>query len=463
MAGVKISALPSVTTPVSTDVFPLVQSGVTYKCTLGQLTDLVSDVNSLRVATTGALTATYDNGTSGVGATLTNSGALAALSIDGVSVSLNDHVLVKDQASTLQNGIYTVTTVGSGVVAWVLTRDANYDQPSEINPGDFFTVFAGTTNANTQWIETATVTTIGTDPITFSSNIIAGTGLTKTNNTISLTVPVAMANGGTNKVMVAANGAVVYSDADSLELSAVGSAGQVFQSNGAGAPTWSTPTYPSTSGVAGVILRSNGTNNVYSTSTFADTYAINSIPYASAANTITALAPALSSVLISSAASTGVPAWSGALTNGQLIIGSTGATPVVAGLTAGTGISIGTGAGTITINSTGSGMTITEVTGISQAMAVNNGYIANNVALVTLTLPDTAAIGDTVSVIGKGAGGWLIAQNAGETIHFNSSNTTTGVGGSLASTVQYNCVELMCITANTDWVVVDVVGNLTVV
>jgi len=82
-------------------------------------------------ATTASLTATYSNGTSGVGATLTNSGAQAALQIDGSVVSVSDRILVKNQAGAAQNGIYTVTTVGSGSTNWVLTRATDYD--NEIN------------------------------------------------------------------------------------------------------------------------------------------------------------------------------------------------------------------------------------------------------------------------------------------------------------------------------------------
>lgn len=104
----------------------------------------------------------------------------------------------------------------------------------------------------------------------------------------------------------------------------------------------------------------------------------------------------------------------------------------------------------------------TEVTGTSQSASVDNGYIANNAALVTITLPDTAAVGSVVKVVGKGAGGWKVAQNASETIHFGSSDTTTGTGGYLQSTNQYDAVELVCITANTDWVVISSIGNITV-
>lgn len=154
----------------------------------------------------------------------------------------------------------------------------------------------------------------------------------------------------------------------------------------------------------------------------------------------------------------------GPLTNGQILIGSTGADPVPAALTAGTGITITNSAGGITISGSGSGYSWTEVTGTTQAMAVNNGYIANNVALVTLTLPAVATIGQTVILQGKGTGLFRIAQNASQTIHFGSSDTTTGVGGSLTATSRYDSIELLCITANTDWAVLTgTQGTFTVV
>jgi len=153
----------------------------------------------------------------------------------------------------------------------------------------------------------------------------------------------------------------------------------------------------------------------------------------------------------------------GVATNGQLPIGSTGADPVLATLTAGVGISITNAAGSITISGTGGGLAWTDVTGTSQAMAVNNGYTANNAGLVTLTLPSTAAYGSLVAVVGKGAGLWKVAQNSGQTIHFGITNTTTGTGGSLAATFQYDVVYLLCTVANTDWTVIQSIGNLTVV
>ena len=154
----------------------------------------------------------------------------------------------------------------------------------------------------------------------------------------------------------------------------------------------------------------------------------------------------------------------GVATNGQLPIGSTGADPVLATITAGTNISVTNGVGSITIAATGAGsFSWTDVTGTSQTMAVNSGYTANNVALVTLTLPAVAAYGSTFIVQGKGAGLWKIAQTAGQTIHFGAVNTTAGVGGSLAATLQYDSISLVCITANTDFAVTSAVGNITYV
>ena len=111
----------------------------------------------------------------------------------------------------------------------------------------------------------------------------------------------------------------------------------------------------------------------------------------------------------------------------------------------------------------GGGITWNTVSGTSQSAVVNNGYITNNASLVTVTLPSTAAVGDMVEVAGKGAGGWKVAQNASQVIHMDGVDSTTGTGGSLASTVKYDAVRLLCITANTDWLVLSGIGNLTVV
>lgn len=152
----------------------------------------------------------------------------------------------------------------------------------------------------------------------------------------------------------------------------------------------------------------------------------------------------------------------GAATNGQLPIGNTGNAPTLATITAGSGIGIANGAGSITISSSGGGFAWTEVTGTSASLAVNNGYIANNAGLVTLTLPATAALGDTIKVVGKGAGLFRIAQNASQFVNIVSTTTTVGVTGSLTATEQFDCIDLICTTTNNGWIAHTVTGNFTV-
>jgi len=140
----------------------------------------------------------------------------------------------------------------------------------------------------------------------------------------------------------------------------------------------------------------------------------------------------------------------GPLTNGQLLIGFTGSDPTPAQLSGGTGINIVNGPGTIEIVSTGmAGFTWTNVTGTSQTMASNNGYIANNAGLVTLTLPATSSVGDEILVVGKGSGGWLIQCGVGQTIVVGSS--TTSSAGSVASTNAKDSLNMVCTVANTEW------------
>lgn len=150
------------------------------------------------------------------------------------------------------------------------------------------------------------------------------------------------------------------------------------------------------------------------------------------------------------------------LTNGQLVIGATGLAPAAGTLTAGSGISITNGANSITIAAVGGGITWNEVTGTSQSAAVNNGYIANNASLVTVTLPSTAALGSIVRVVGKGTGLWKLLANTGQTIHFGNTDST--VAGYVQSSQQYDAIEVVCTVANTEWTVANgpMGGNFTV-
>lgn len=144
------------------------------------------------------LNATYNNGTAGVGATLTNAGTQAALVIDGVTLSVNDRVLIYTQTTQTQNGIYVVSNVGSGSTNWVLTRssDANtYVINSAAGLSEGSTVFVqegATGSGETYTCNTSGVITFGTTNITFaqisSAQIYsAGTGLTLAGTQFSIT------------------------------------------------------------------------------------------------------------------------------------------------------------------------------------------------------------------------------------------------------------------------------------
>lgn len=168
------------------------------------------------VATTAALTVTFSSAAN----TLTNAGTLAALNIDGVALAVGDRVLVKNQASALQNGIYAVTTVGSASVAWVLTRTTDANTSSKLasalvavdagatNGGDVWTtVFKSTDTLNTTampWYEM--VFANGTWAISISGNAATATSATSattastatalaTGRTISLTGDVSYTSG----------------------------------------------------------------------------------------------------------------------------------------------------------------------------------------------------------------------------------------------------------------------------
>ena len=167
---------------------------------------------STRVATTANLTATYSNGTAGVGATLTNSGSQAAFAVDGVTPSAGDRVLVKDQTTAAQNGIYTLTTAGDGSSNWVLTRATPEDQPAELSGGSFVFVEEGTANGDNGYVFTHTgAPTFGTtalDVTQFSGagQINAGAALSKTGNQMDVEV----------------DGSSIEVNADALRVKALG-------------------------------------------------------------------------------------------------------------------------------------------------------------------------------------------------------------------------------------------------
>ena len=146
--------------------------------------------DSVKVATAAALAAvTYNNGAG----TLT-ADANGALTVDGVTMAVNDRILVKDQASAVQNGIYKVTATGGASAVFVLTRTPDADTAAELTGGTFFFAEEGTANADNGYVATHNGTpTFGSTNITFAQvsgagQISAGDALTKTGNTLNVAV-----------------------------------------------------------------------------------------------------------------------------------------------------------------------------------------------------------------------------------------------------------------------------------
>lgn len=148
---------------------------------------------SVKAATTDTLavltggTVTYDNGTSGVNATLTLQNALTTLDTT-YTVQTGDRILVKNQANTAHNGIYTINAAKT-----ILTRAIDFDTIAEVASGDFLFVQEGTLNSNNGFVQTEVTTIIGTSPIIFeqfsgAGQIVAGAALTKSGNQLDVAV-----------------------------------------------------------------------------------------------------------------------------------------------------------------------------------------------------------------------------------------------------------------------------------
>ena len=160
---------------------------------------------SVRVATTANLAGTYNNGAGTITA-----GSNGAISVDGVTLVVNDRVLVKDQTTGTQNGFYKVTATGGAGAAFVLTRTPDADAASELTAGAFTFTEEGTANADNGYVlSTNGAITLGTTAIAFeqfsgAGQIAAGNGLTKTGNTID-------AVGTADKITVSANAITIAS------------------------------------------------------------------------------------------------------------------------------------------------------------------------------------------------------------------------------------------------------------
>lgn len=284
-----------------------------------------------RLATTAALpTNVYNNGSSGVGATLTGV-ALAALTVDGAAVVAGDRLLVKNEAAATNNGIYNVTVAGvNSAIAYVLTRASDFNQPVDITAGDALFITSGTANTNTGWVMISTGTiTVGQSNIVFAqfsgngsgvsainasgnaaitgfATLIGGTNVTLSQSGSSITIT-ASGSGGVSLTSTntwtaeqifqsssSFTGGVYISSTIVLNGNSVGTNGQVLTSGGPGTvPTWTT--------VSGSGASLTSTNTWTAAQIFTSSVAVNNGLYSSPIIVSTVTVLSTNTVILASA------------------------------------------------------------------------------------------------------------------------------------------------------------------
>lgn len=440
------------TTPASandiankTYVDNLVSSGITYHASVKYE---VPD-------STGNLTATYNNGTAGVGATLTNAGAQVAFTPDGTVALVGDRILIYNQTNAFENGVYEVTTVGDGSTNWVLTRTTDADSyglkdPDALGNGDAFFITSGAQGAGETYVcNTAGTITFGTTAITFvqisSAQVYsAGTGLTLTGTTFSLTAPVATTLGGTGLTSFTSGGAVYATSTSALTT------GTLPVASGGTGQTTASAAFNALSPIttAGDLILGNGSNS-------ATRLAIGSNGYVLTSDGTTASwSPGASSMVYPGA---GIPNSTGAAWGTSYSVSGTGdvalttspvfttpnlGTPSAGVLTNATGLPISTG-----VSGLGTGIASALGTNVGTAgSVVVDGGALGTPSSGTLTnatgLPLTTGVTGTLGVANGGTGATTLSANA----------VLLGNGTSAVQTVAPGTTGNVLVSDGTTWV-----------
>jgi hypothetical protein len=413
---------------------------------------------------------TYNNGTSGVGATLTKTSPFATFAVDGGSPTVGQRILVKNQTNGAYNGVYTVTNVGSGAAGWILTRATDYDSSgsgtNEIDQGDYLLILSGTVNGNTSWVQqTALPIVVGTTalvflqfaaPITYS----AGTGLTLSPSTtfnITNTAVTAASYGlaaSVPTIAVNAQGQITSASNTAIAIAAAAVSGLATSAttDTTNAANITSGTLPS-GRISGSYTGLTGTGALAAGSlasgftavsaplggTGQTTYTIGDILYASTTTALSKLAAvAVGNVLISNGIGS-APSW------GQVGLATSvsGTLPVANG---GTGVTSSSGTGSVVLNS---GPSITNAT--LTTPTVGNAGATFNGSTSGTTVFKAAAVAGTTTITMPGTTGTMALTSDIPTVSngtLTMAVSGTGLSGSATFTANQSGASTFTVTSN---------------
>jgi hypothetical protein len=451
-ANTDITSIALTTGTISTS--PVNGTDIVNKAYADSIASGINFHQSVRLATTTTLPAyTYNNGTSGVGATIT-ANANGALSVDGVATVAGNRILVKNEAGAAEayNGVYTVTQVGNGSTPYILTRATDFDSAGtgvdQIDAGDFFLVTAGSTQSNTSWVQqTPLPITVGTTAIVFTQFAApvlysAGTGLTLAGTVFSIT------NTGVS--------ASTYGSASSVPVIAINAQGQVTSASNS---SISIAGSQITSGTVAIANGGTGATSAPTALTNLGAYpASNPSGFTSNTGTVTS---------VNLTAGTGVSVSGGPITaSGSITVTNTAPDQVVSL----------TGSGATTVTGTYPNFTISSPTsgaGTVTSIDVSGGTTGLTTSGGPVTSSGTITLAGTLNVANGGTGattlssGYLLKGNGTSAVSASvvyDTGTNVGIGttfpsqrvsvGASAGTVGYGIEypptdqEVFSLTAN---------------